>query len=630
MAIQTKKRIQIMPSFMIRTVAIAFAVFHLYAASLGTLNAFVQRSIHLTFALVLVLLIHPYKTEKEHKALQIINFIMVVAVVVVGIYAGVSYETMSDRAGDPNQLDVICGVLTILLLLEATRRALGKALPVIAMVCILYVMFGYFLPSAIGHTGFSVGRIIYHLYMTTEGIFGVPLGVSASYIILFTIFGAIMIQTGGSKFISDLAFALFGKYRGGPAKAAVVSSAAMGTISGAAVASVATVGIFTIPLMKKTGYSAKMAGAIEAVASTGAQLTPPVMGAAAFIMAELLQMPYVEIIVAAAIPAFLYYQALFITVDLEAAKCNLRGLPKEELPAVRDVLKRGWFQAIPVFVLIGYIAFLHTTPAEAAIAAILVAILVSFFSKESRITLATFLTALENGAKTGLDIAMATATAGIIVGAFTLSGLGMKLSALLVALSQGNLLLLLFITMLVSIILGMGMTTTDCYIILAVLVAPALIRMGVHPIAAHLFVFYFGIVSAITPPVALAAQASAGIAGADFMKTGFLAMRLGLVAFILPYLFVYNPVLLMEGSVFNILTAFLTAAVGITGFASALNGYLFTFMKMWKRVVLLLGAILLIIPGWQTDMIGLFTLLLIGFTQYHSAQRVKENLNCSA
>ncbi|SHJ95050.1 TRAP transporter permease [Desulforamulus aeronauticus] len=611
--------------FAITVIAIIFSCFHIYAASFGTFGAFLQRSIHLTFALVLVLLIHPYK--RWGRAGTFINAIMILGTVFVGIYAGVSYETMGDRAGNPNTLDVICGILTILLLLEASRRILGWALSIIASVCIAYVLFGYLLPPAVGHPGFTPGRIIYHLYMTTEGIFGIPLGVSASFIILFTIFGAVMIETGGSKFISDLAFALFGRFRGGPAKACVVSSAALGTMTGAAVASVATVGIFTIPLMKKTGYRAYMAGAIEAVASTGAQLTPPVMGAAAFIMAEMLQVPYIEIVIAAALPAFLYYLSLFVVIDLEAAKTNLKGLPVKELPRLGEVLKKGWFQLIPVAVLLVYLGYFQTTPAKAALAAIISAIIVSWCFKETRLTLPKILKALENGSKSGLEIAMATAAAGIIVGAFTLSGLGMKLSTLLIALSQGNLLLLLFITMAVAIILGMGMTTTDCYIILAILVAPALIKMGVYPIAAHLFVFYFGIISAITPPVALAAQASAGIAEADFMKTGLQAMRLGLVAFILPYLFVYDPVLLLNGKPLEVIQAVLTATVGVMAFAAALQGYILKELTIWQRVILFAGSVCMIIPELMTDVIGVGLVLMILALQIKAVR--SENVRCS-
>jgi TRAP transporter 4TM/12TM fusion protein len=442
------------------------------------------------------------------------------------------------------------------------------------------------------------------MYLTTEGIFGVPLGVSASYIYLFIFLTAMLEKSGMGQFLLDLAMALMGRYTGGPAKTAVLASGLMGTLSGSAVANVAGTGTFTIPLMKANGYKPHFAGAVEACASSGGQLMPPIMGAAAFIIAEFLGIPYIAVVIAALAPALLYYLGVMMGVHFEAARLGLVGLPKERLPQLKAVLKEGWPLLLPLIVLVYFLGVLQYTPVRSAFYAIVVMFVVSYFKRSTYITPARLVEGIRAAGRNILTVALACAAAGLVIGSINLTGLGLKLSAFIIELSGGNLLLALVLTMIISLVMGMGLPTTAAYIVVGTMAAPALIKMGLPDIAAHLFVFYFAIISAITPPVALAAYAAAGIAKDDPMRIGFTALRLGLAAFIVPFMFAYSPRLVAIGTPAEILWSVFTACVGVVALAAGVIGYCVKPASVFERVLFGAGAILLIHGGLLTDALG--------------------------
>jgi len=506
----------------------------------------------------------------------------------------------------PGFLDLIFGAVTIFLVIESTRRIMGWALPIVALVFLLYGLVGHLLPGILAFPKIPVARIIAVNYIATDGIFGTPLGVSATFVFLFVLFGSFLQKVGGGEFFIDLAYSLFGRFRGGPAKIAVVASACFGTISGSGIANVAGTGQFTIPLMKRTGYQPAFAGAVEASASIGGQLMPPVMGAAAFIMAEILGIPYISICVAALLPAILYFLAIFIMVDFEAAKTGLKGLTKENLPNPRKILREAWYLFLPIAILI-YLLIIQISPMKAAFWSIIFMVgieIIQQLIKKKRVDFQRIWEGLEAGALGMLIVATACACAGIVIGIVNVTGFGLKFSDFIIDLSHGSLPILLILTMLSSLVLGMGLPTVACYIILAIISAPALVEMGVMPLAAHLFIFYFGIIAAITPPVALAAYVGAGIAGANPMKTGFIACRLGLAAFLLPYMFIYGSAILMKGNPQDIILAAVSGTVGIWALAAGLQGYFWQCLAIWQRIILLIAAVLLIKPGLTTDLIG--------------------------
>jgi TRAP transporter 4TM/12TM fusion protein len=609
----------------VTVIALALGLFHIYTGGFRPLAAYEQRTIHLTLILVLVFLLRPYK---RGKGLSWLDVCLSAVAALAGAYLYFESEEIMMRMGIPITLDIVVGAVLMLLVLEATRRVLGFAMPIIAAVFLLYGYFGHLAPQVVAHKGYDTERIVSQMSLAMEGIFGIPLGVSATFVILFIIFAAFLSECGAGQFFLDISMALFGRFRGGPAKVSVMSSSLFGTVSGSAVANVMVDGWLTIPLMKKIGFKAHVAGAIEAVNSTGGQIMPPVMGAAAFIMAEILAVPYIKICIAAAIPAILYYVACYFMIDFEALKSGIKGLPSAELPNAKEVFIHGFFYLIPVIVLVYFLAVIMYTPMKSAIYAMAAAILVSFLKKSTRMNLIKVIKTLERGVLSSLEVAMACACAGIIIGIFNLTGFGIRLSTILIAASQGILLVLLVLTMISSLILGMGLPTTACYIILAVLVAPAMVKMGVLPIAAHMFVFYFGIISAVTPPVAVAAYAGAGLANAPPGKTGYTAWRLAIAGFVLPYMFVYGPELLMVGSWPNIVLASVTSAVGVFLLAASVQGYLLRKAKLWERVVLFIAALLLIKPGIYTDLMGIAGGFLVLGSQLirgrHSGRLVKK------
>jgi len=603
-------------------IAIAMSLFHYYTAAVGVLVAMQQRAVHLMFAMVLAFLLWP--ATKKHSKHKLPWYDVILALLGVGVclYLLVNFHALILRAGLPTPMDVAVGIVAILLVLEMTRRTVGPELPLVAVAFILYAYFGRYFPGPLVHRGYSIRSIVEHLFLTTEGIFGIPLGVSATFVFLFILYGAFLEKTGVGQFFIDLAFAATGHMRGGPAKTAVLASGLMGSISGSSVANTVTTGAFTIPAMKRVGYRPEFAGAVEAAASTGGQIMPPVMGAAAFIMAEMTGIAYIDIVKAAAVPAVLYFLSVGTMVHFEAVKTGLKGLPKAMLPHARDTLRRGWHLIIPLVTIV-YFLMAGRSPFWAAFQSINIAVLVALLGfllkrdfKSSQSLVIGIPKAFENGARSAVGVAAACACAGIVVGVVTLTGLGLKFAHLVLAVAGGNLLLTLFLTMIVSIILGMGVPTTAKYIILATMAAPALVQLGVPLIAAHLFVFYFGIIADITPPVALAAYAGAGIAGANAMKTGLTAVKLALAAFLIPYIFAVSPGLLMVDVTWvEALHKIATALIGIVSLAAAVQGYFIAPARAWERALLFVAALGLIVPGLVTDIFGLVALTAVYFAQ---------------
>lgn len=591
-------------------VAIGMSLFHLYTSGTIVFQPMVQRPVHLGLALILVFLLYPQRKQSSCKNVPLVDYLLAFMSIIVCVYLIVNWTKASDRVAMigamPGFFDLLFGAITILLVIEATRRVIGWALPITALVFLLYGMGGYFLPGALGFPRISVSRIIAVNYVATDGIFGTPLGVSSTFVFIFVLFSAFFQKVGGGKLFIDLAYSLFGKVRGGPAKISVVTSACFGMVSGSGIANVVVDGQFTIPLMKRTGYKPAFAGAVEATASIGGQLMPPVMGAAAFVMAEFLGIPYVSICKAALIPALLYFLSIFIMLDFEAVKLGLKGLPKEELPDPKKIIKEVWYYFLPIVILI-YLLAIQISPMKAAFWSILAMVVMEIIQqliRKKTVDFRTIWEGLEEGAKGMLVVVTACACAGIVIGVINVTGFGLKISDLMIGIAHGSLPILLVLTMFSSLILGMGLPTVACYIILSILAAPALVEMGVLPLAAHLFVFYFGIIAAITPPVALAAYAAAGIAGASPMKVGFIAWRLGLVAFLLPYMFIYGPSIMMMGNIQEILLAIISGITGIFALAGGLQGYLFRPLSMGLRIILFIAAVLLIKPGLTTDLIG--------------------------
>ena len=597
-------------------ICIAMSLFHLYTAGFGVLEAIKQRNIHLTFCLVLSFLLYPSGPKGSSNRTTLWDWILVSLSVVVGVYLMVIYDDLANRGGVTEPMDIYMGGLLCLLVLEAARRATGKELPIMALCFVAYALFGDLIPGQFGHRGYSVERVIDHMFLTTEGIYGVALGVSATYIYLFILFGAFLTETGMAKFFNSISMAIAGGSPGGPAKVAVFASGLLGMINGSAVANVATIGAFTIPLMKSVGYRPHFAGAVEAVASTGGQIMPPVMGAAAFVMAEFLGMSYTTIMIAAVVPAFLYYLACWTMIHLEALKFGLVGLPKDQLPVIKVVLKSHGHLSIPIIAIIALLLY-GLTPLYAAFFTILITIVVSHLRKETGISIAGIIRALEAGAKGSVGVAMACAVVGFVVGVSSLTSLGLTFGSNILAFSQNNLLITLVLTMITMLILGMGLPTTACYIVGATIAAPALIKLNVLPLVAHFFVFYFACLSNLTPPVCLAAFTAAGIAGASPYKVGWTSTRLGVAGFLVPFLAVYSPMLMFAGkfSALELTEAIVTAVIGVIALSAALENWMFRECKLWERAILFVGALMLMIPGVVTDIVGGVAVAVVYFSQ---------------
>ena len=587
-------------------IAIGWSLFQLYAVVVGFLHPLILYPIHVAFAVSLVFLNYP--ARKESRVLLILDRALVGVTLIIGIYLILNFPRYSTRipfVHSPTPWDMVFGLALVLLLLEACRRTVGWSLTLIAMVFIVYGFAGRYMPGLLAHRGLSLERFVDLQVLSPNGIFGLPIGVSADLVFYFILFGAFLERSGGGELFSDLAYTVTGRVRGGAAKASVVSSSLYGTISGSAVANVVVDGMFTIPMMKRSGFKGSYAAAVEAVASTGGQIMPPVMGAAAFLLAQIVGVTYWEVAIAAAVPACLYYLALFFAIDFEAAKRGFRGLSKEDLPDVSAGLKLRIHLLIPLIILVYYIVSGEVTPVTAAFRAVLATVVISFIRKATRMGPHRLLDSLRKAGTEATSVAIPCAVAGVVIGVIINTGLGLKFTELMLDLSGKILIVTLFFVMIAVILLGMGMPTSAAYLLGAILMAPALINLGITPLAAHLFIFYFAVISMITPPVALAAYAAASISESDLWETGIEAFKIALPGFLIPYVFVFHEGLLLHGSLVEVIWRTLTTSMGLIGLAGALTGYFVRTAAPLERVALVVGALLLVVPEKITDFIGL-------------------------
>jgi TRAP transporter 4TM/12TM fusion protein len=582
----------------ITAIAVSMVLYHMWAIAFGTPEAVYFRGTHLLFSMVLLFLIYRRSGMPEGLPTPL-DYVLLVLGIAPILYLFINYEYIVTRIfyiDDLTTMDMVMGVLMCVMVIEGTRRVIGWALPLTAMIFLFY---------GLVFAGLEPMRLLDQLYMTTEGIFGIPLSVSATYVLIFVVFGAFMERTGTGQLFMDFAMSLTGHTAGGPGKVAVVSSSLFGSISGSAVANVMVTGQISIPMMKRTGFRPAFAGAVEAVASTGGQIMPPIMGAAAFVMAEFIGVSYWEVIKWALIPAVLYFLACFASVHFEAKRMGLVGIPRSDLPLLSEVVRVHGHLFIPVAMIL-FMLYLGYSAPMAALAGTLACFPVAALRKSSRqfVTLDNIVGAMVDGARNTLSIATACASAGIVIAVVTLSGLGIVFTQFVVNLAQDTLLLALVLTMIAGIILGMGIPTTPAYIIMTALLVPAIIKLGVEVPAAHMFAFYFAILSAITPPVALAVFAAAGIAKSDIWGTGWSAVKIGAAGFIIPFMFVYQPALLLIGDWPTILLSCLTATIGVLFFAGGLQSYFITRASTWQRIALIGAGFALIKPGLWTDIIG--------------------------
>jgi len=593
--------------------AICFVAFHLYTAAFGTMPGIAQKSIHLGFLLVIFYINAMVDSEKRWEQI----FLGIMALFALGgcAYITILDENLQLRAGIVYASDILFAILLIIAIFEACRRKMGNPLVIITLVFVAYAFLGKYIPGFLNQPGMTLKKFTSLVYLTTDGIFGSPLYASASYVVLFVLLGAIMSVSGIGDYMTNLATSLFGHMRGGPAKVAVVASGFFGSISGSPTANVIGTGTFTIPMMKKNGFEPEFAAAVEATASTGGAIMPPIMGSTAFIMAEMLGIPYTAVAKAALIPAILYFLAVLFGVDIYAAKHGLKGIPRSQLPKVRSMLKQIYMLA-PLIFLIFCMAVFNMTIVRSGLLTIIVTLVLVEINPKTRMTKEQWLQIPVQTVKSAVSVGIACAMAGIISGVIMGSGLGYRISSILTSVA-GTSMLLLVLTMVVSLIMGMGVPTTAAYLVLASLVAPTMIQLGIPPLAAHMFIFYFGCISSITPPVALAAYAGAGLAGCDPNKTGYKAFRLAFCSFLMPYLFVYNPVLLMEGGVLDILWSLVTALIGAYLLASGFEGFFFRWSLKWfERPLMILGAVMLIVPGMVTDLVGIAIIVVEFVTEF--------------
>ena len=576
---------------------IAMSLFHLYTAGIGLLPTSIHRAVHLMFAIVAVFLLYPASKNASRTNTPWYDWVLACVAGIGAAYIALFFGEIAHRGARPLFYEIFLGVATILLVLEAGRRIVGKVLPCLAMIFLVYCYFGRYFPGLFMHRGYSISRIVQHMYLTQEGIFGVALGVSSTFVFMFILFGAFLSRSGGARFFNELALAIAGQSPGGPAKVAIVASGLLGTINGSSVANVATTGAFTIPLMKRVGYKPEYAGAVEACASTGGQLMPPIMGAGAFIMSEFLGISYLTIAAAAIIPAALYYSALFVNVHIRAKKRNLEGLDPSELPNVKNVFLQDGHLLVPLLVII-FMLLRRYTPLSSAFWGIITVVLISMLRSHTRMGVRDIMKALEEGARGALGVALACAIVGLVVGTSSLTALGLTISNNIVELAGGKLLPTLIMSMVACLVLGMGLPTTANYIVTSTIIAPALIKMSVFPLAAHMFVFYFGIMADLTPPVCLAAFTGAGIAGGSPAKTGITATSIALVAYLLPYTFIYTPSILLQNiDIVNLILLVGASFLGIIGLAMGAQGWCFRSIGIPERAVLALISLVAFLPN---------------------------------
>ena len=614
-------------------IAVAMTLYHMYAIAWAPPEALIFRGTHLLFAMILIFLLYParakgemeeFKTAEERLVAEkkgpnpsILDWLWIVLTVVTIGYLFWNYKYIVNRIpyiDDPTKIDIVLGVICNILVLEATRRVIGWSLPILCIIAYAYAML---------FTNVSFDGLLDQMYLTTEGIFGSTLGVSAAFVLIFVVFGAFMERTGTGQLFMDFAMSLTGRYAGGPGKVSVVSSSLFGTISGSAVANVMVDGPITIPLMKRSGFPAKFAAAIESVASTGGQIMPPIMGAAAFVMAEFLAVSYLQVTIWAWIPSLLYYLACFAAVHFEAKRRGILGVPKEQCPRLGNVMRTRGHMFIPIAIVFVGMFNDYSAPL-AAMAGALACFPIALLKRATRdgLTWWSVWDAMVDGAKNSVAVALACASSGIIIGIIALTGVGINFTQVVLGLAQNSLFLALFVTALAGIVLGTGLPTTPAYILMVSLLVPALIKLGVVEPAAHMFAFYFAILSAITPPVALAVFAAASLAKADMWESGWAAMKIGAAGFIVPFMFAYEPALLTLGSWEQIIMSTVTASVGCILLAGGLHGYFLRSAPMWERAVLVAAALCLVNPYWVTDIIGFgLGALVIGLQAMRPAEK---------
>ena len=601
------------PDSIVTVVAVGLAIYHLLFISmlLPRVGIYIMtqqhRAVSLGLFLLLTYLIHPVRKSEQGKRIPWYDIVLILASLLPTGYYAFCFSTVQEHMvqGFASTTEVVLALLITIAIIEAGRRVLGWALPIIVIFFVFHALYTEYFPGILFGRAVSLERMVVTAYLSVDGIFGLPIGIASTIVITFMLFSQLLLESGASRFFLNLSLALVGSTRGGPAKVAVIASSLFATLSGSASGNVAATGSITIPLMKSIGYRPYFAGAVEAVASKGGQLTPPIMGAVAFLLAEITGRRYFEVCVVAALPAFLYYISVFLQVDYRAAQTGLIGIPRSELPSLKKTLKEGWQYLIPIFVLIALIAYIRYSPEMAAFYSMVVLWLVTAIRKESRLGLSRIVAGFKFGASTALYAVIPCALAGVILASLAATGLGIRFSGQVINIAGGSLIALVCLAALASFILGMGLATIAIYVILAVLIAPSLVEMGVHILSAHLFIIFWGNLAFITPPVAVAAFIAAGIAGADPMKTGWQACRLGIVSFLVPVMFIWNPALILIGSLGDVVLTALTAIAGVMLLASALEGYFLGKSIQWvSRVILFMSGFLLLLPGWKTLIAG--------------------------
>ena len=599
-------------SWLCRIIYIATSCLYLYTAGFGSLDEMVQRCLLIMVAGFTVFLTKPFTIKGNRNAMtRMLDWLFAIAIIVACVYIMTVWPARSVSTKAKPPLDSIMGTIMIFVLLVATYKTTGWPLVITCCVFLLYALLGPYMPGFLAHRGYTWKRVAETMYVSTQAIFGVPAGIAATYIVCFVIFGSFLETFGAGQWFVDIAFAGAGRFRGGPAKTAILSSALMGMISGSPAANVVTTGTFTIPLMKRMGFKPHVAGAVEAVASTGGMFTPPIMGAAAFMMAEFLNVKYSTVAAAAILPAVLYYISAILVVDSISVKEHLLGLPRNELPSVKSVMKERGLMGLPILMII-VVILLGWSPMKAAFWATLLTLALSFFSPTTRPTVDKFFEALESGTKSVTGIAISCAAAGIIVGILQLTGLATRMSVQLVNLANGNIYIAALLTAIITIILGCGMPPTPTYVILATCLVRPLTEMGASPLSAHMFIFMFACVGALTPPVAITAYTAAAIAKSNPNQTGFTSFRMGIVAYIIPFIFLLNPAILLEGGAMEVVIAAATAILGVFCLTGAIEGYMLKYWSTVTRIMLAVGALMLMIPGTVTDLIGI-GLAVLGF-----------------
>lgn len=618
----------------VKWVALLVTFYHLaYASGYIRPETLRHRSIHVGMILFMTFAIYPAFKKSSRKKIAWYDYILMLLSVIIPVYMWINYQAIIDRVGNADKVDVIMGSILVLLVIEGARRITGWALPLIGIVFMVYALMGVRqglipinVPGVFLHRGFQWTKLIGHLFSNTEGIYGTSVNVASTYIFLFIVFGEVMNKCGMGKFFNDIAIGLAGHTKGGPAKVAVIAAGLLGSINGSAIANVVTTGAFTIPLMKKIGYSKEFSGAVSSTASVGGQLLPPIMGAAAFIMAETLGIKYKEIVISAAIPALIYYLGIIFQIQMRASKDKLDGMSKDQLPNVKETMKVYGHLIIPIVFLVYMLFFSGYTVIKGAFLTILMTIIVAQLKKETRMSLKDLEGAFIASAKSTVSVAIACACVGIVIGVSSLTGFTINMASTIISLGGKSLMLTLVFTMVTCMILGMGLPSIPAYIITVTIAAPALIELGIRPLAAHLFCFYFAMFANITPPVALASFAAAGISGGSPMKTGIVSVKLALAGFIIPYMFVYNnQLLLIDTSLIQGIQVALTACVGVFLISAAVEGFLYTKVNIVMRVIMLAGAFLLIDSSLITDLLGIGTFIITIIVQKTLAKKTCAN-----